>query len=160
MYFLKYLVTDEHATDMDKDLAANHISLAHQIFMRYTSSGTGSRASQIVELLGRRQKQDDDDDNTLLSSPQQQRRRQPRRPPPPFLRIKNHFGASLCYDAFLEAEQIRLRLQDDANNAAFSSAGRLGPGEGALEGCSTSIPATVDTLVAGAAASGGGGGGD
>ena len=110
IYLFKYLATDDHATDSDKDLARNHISAAHQIFMRYTSSGARSRAAQIIELLGSKERE------AALNTAQ------PRRPRPS-LRVKNHFGASLCYDAFLEAEQIRLYLQD----ADHVSSERLDP---------------------------------
>ena len=96
MYLFKYLSTDTQASDADQELARNHISAAHQIFTRFTRSGAGSRAAQIIELLGTR------------SSAEASHG---------LLRDENHFGASVCYDAFWQAEKVRLRHQSENNTS-------------------------------------------
>ena len=94
IYLLKYLSTDLHADDGEKELARNHISTAYQIFIRYTASKSHSTAAKLIELLGSRTA-------TELSYG--------------LSRDTSHFGSSICYDAFLEAERLRSELENAKN---------------------------------------------
>ena len=89
MYLFKYLSIDAKATAADKELARNHISAAHQIFMSLTVSGAASRAAYVIELLGRKGSGADEQNSSSHRS---------------------YRGASLCYEAFCEAEQIKVQL--------------------------------------------------
>ncbi len=62
--------------------------LAHQLFTRFKAAGEPNRAAQMIELLGR------------MSRPGGGRLK---------LHVNDRFGASLLYDALLEADEIRKR---------------------------------------------------
>jgi len=97
IYLLKYLATSSPAFEPDRSLAQNHVTAAYQLFIRYTGHGERSRGAKLIELLGRMMKPGG---------------RQAK------LHVKDRFGASLCYDAFWEAERMGNRVQSPANSPA------------------------------------------
>lgn len=108
-YLLKYLATDLQASESDRSLARNHVTAAYQLFIRYTKSRERSRAAQVIELLGR------------MTKPLGRQESK--------LHIKDRFGASLCYDAFWQAEKMRNRAQSPA-----PSGGGGGPAQSSTTG--------------------------
>jgi len=94
VFLLKFLAIDIGASEWEKELAQNHVMLAHKLFNRYKVAGEQNRAAQMIELLGRMTRPGD---GGLK------------------LHVNDRFGASLLYDAILEVDQMRNREQQNAN---------------------------------------------
>ena len=100
-FLLTFVAAFPDATESDKDLAVNSITLAYQIFCRLSPSGQSSRTGQTIELLGRMQR----------SGASQVE-----------LHVKSRFGASLLYNALRAAKKVRNRqsAQPCPNKAVLS----------------------------------------
>ena len=99
-YLLTYVAAFPDATESDKDIAVNSITLAYQIFCRLSPNVQASRTGQTIELLGRMQR-------TGVSQVE--------------LHVKSRFGAFLLYNALRAAKKIRNRQE--------SASAQLSPNE-------------------------------
>ena len=82
---------------MEKELAHSHVSIGYRILMSKIRTRAAKRNLQVIEILSR-------SIENGQKSPLSKVKR-------PLLRIRSHFGASLTYDAYFEAEQLRLQHQ-------------------------------------------------
>ena len=53
LFLLQFLAVDTQASELDRELARNHVSAIHRIFMSYSSSPEHIRAGKSIELVGR-----------------------------------------------------------------------------------------------------------
>lgn len=111
-YLLTFVTAFPDATESDKDLAMNNITLAYQIFCRLSPAGQSSRTGQTIELLGRMQR----------SGGSQVE-----------LHVKSRFGASLLYNALWAAKKIRNR-HESLSAEASSNLEVLSPGQVQMQG--------------------------
>lgn len=96
-FLLTFVSAFPDATESDKDLAMNSITLAYQIFCRLSPSAQSSRTGQTIELLGRMQR-------TGASQVE--------------LHVKTRFGASLLYNALRAAKKFRNRQNSNSAQAS------------------------------------------
>ena len=88
VFLLRYLVTQPHASQQDREQAINHLSTSHRIFSALGCSRDHKRAGLLIEVLGRMTRS-----GGL----------------PPNLHIKSRLGASFVYDSTVNAGLYRNR---------------------------------------------------
>ena len=98
IFLLKYLAAVPNATQSDRDLAINHITLSHRLFESFTKARDHQRGAKLIEVLGRLSR------SGGFSAE---------------LHVKSRLGASLVADASWNATQMRMRLMkpDDSLNS-------------------------------------------
>ena len=52
-FLLKFLVAPPHASQTDRKLAINHVTMAHQLFSPVKGGRDYQRAALLIEVLGR-----------------------------------------------------------------------------------------------------------
>jgi hypothetical protein len=88
VFLLRYLVTQSHASQQDREQAINQVTTSHRIFSALGCSRDHKRGGLLIEVLGRMTRS-----GGL----------------PPNLHIKSRLGASLVYDSTVNAGLFRNR---------------------------------------------------
>lgn len=93
IFLLKFLAIDIGASEWEKELARNHVMLAHKLFKRCKVVGEQDRAAQMIEFLSRMTRPGDGSFK---------------------LHVNDRFGASLLFDALREVDMMRTREHQNA----------------------------------------------